>query len=145
MANEYKDTTNLPSTQFPMRGNLANAEPERLKKWEEEDVYELARKQNEGHYHFVLHDGPPYANGPIHLGHALNKITKDFINRFHIMQGEKITFIPGWDCHGQPIEHKVEQKLGTKNSMTHPSQRFARCVQSLLSRISICKKKAFVA
>lgn len=141
MANEYKDTTNLPSTQFPMRGNLANAEPERLKKWEEEDVYELARKQNEGHYHFVLHDGPPYANGPIHLGHALNKITKDFINRFHIMQGEKITFIPGWDCHGQPIEHKVEQKLGTKKFNDTPIPEIRKmCAEFAVENIDLQKE-----
>ena len=114
MANQYKKTTNLPKTGFPMRAGLASSEPRRLAKWEENDVYELARSQNEGHETFVLHDGPPYANGPIHLGHALNKIIKDFINRYQIMQGRQIAYVPGWDCHGQPIEHKVEEHLGTK-------------------------------
>ncbi len=114
MANQYKKTTNLPKTGFPMRAGLASSEPRRLAKWEENDVYELVRSQNEGHKTFVLHDGPPYANGPIHLGHALNKIIKDFINRYQIMQGRQIAYVPGWDCHGQPIEHKVEEHLGTK-------------------------------
>ena len=82
MANEYKKTMNLPSTKFPMRGNLAQNEPERLAAWDEAGVYELALKKNEGHDKFVLHDGPPYANGPIHLGHAMNKIGKDMINRY---------------------------------------------------------------
>ena len=112
MANQYKKTTNLPKTGFPMRAGLASSEPRRLAKWEENDVYELARSQNEGHETFVLHDGPPYANGPIHLGHALNKIIKDFINRYQIMQGRQIAYVPGWDCHGQPIEHKVEEQIG---------------------------------
>lgn len=114
MANEYKKTTNLPKTTFPMRAGLATSEPKRLAAWEAEDVYELARKKNQGHRKFVLHDGPPYANGPIHLGHALNKIVKDFINRRHIMLGDEVVYVPGWDCHGQPIEHKVEEHLGTK-------------------------------
>lgn len=141
MANEYKDTTNLPRTTFPMRGNLAHAEPERLKRWETAHVYEMAREQNEGNYHFVLHDGPPYANGPIHLGHALNKITKDIINRFHLMQGEKITFVPGWDCHGQPIEHKVEEKLGTKKFNETPIPEIRNmCADFAVENIDIQKE-----
>ncbi|MDJ1121361.1 isoleucine--tRNA ligase [Olsenella sp. YH-ols2217] len=114
MANEYKKTMNLPKTKFPMRAGLPQAEPKRLAAWEASDVYELARKKNAGHEKFILHDGPPYANGPIHLGHALNKIVKDIINRQHIMLGNDVVYVPGWDCHGQPIEHKVEQHLGTK-------------------------------
>lgn len=97
-----------------MRAGLAQNEPKRLKMWEENHVYELLQAQNEGHDKFVLHDGPPYANGPIHLGHALNKISKDIINRYWSMRGFQTPFIPGWDCHGQPIEHKVEQMLGTQ-------------------------------
>lgn len=97
-----------------MRAGLAQNEPKRLKMWEENHVYELLQAQNEGHDKFVLHDGPPYANGPIHLGHALNKISKDIINRYWSMRGYQTPFIPGWDCHGQPIEHKVEQMLGTQ-------------------------------
>ena len=113
MANEYKQTMNLPSTSFPMRASLAAREPERLKAWNENNVYELARKKNEGHDKFVLHDGPPYANGPIHIGHAMNKISKDIINRYWSMMGRDVPYVPGWDCHGQPIEHKVEEKVGT--------------------------------
>ena len=113
MSNEYKATMNLPKTSFPMRAGLAAREPERLKAWRETNVYELARKKNEGHKKFVLHDGPPYANGPIHVGHAMNKISKDIINRYWMMQGSDVPYVPGWDCHGQPIEHKVEEEVGT--------------------------------
>lgn len=114
MANVYKKTMNLPKTGFPMRAGLSANEPKRLAAWEANDVYGLQCKKNAGHNKFVLHDGPPYANGPIHLGHAMNKISKDIINRYHMMQGQDVEYVPGWDCHGQPIEHKVEETLGTK-------------------------------
>ena len=120
MANEYKQTMNLPKTKFPMRAALAQREPERLKRWQQNHVYELILKKNEGHKKFVLHDGPPYANGPIHLGHAMNKISKDIINRYKAMQGFETPYVPGWDCHGQPIEHKVEEKLGTEKFNSTP-------------------------
>ena len=97
-----------------MRASLAQNEPQRLADWDQNNVYELLMKKNEGHDKFVLHDGPPYANGPIHLGHAQNKISKDIINRYKAMQGFQTPYVPGWDCHGQPIEHKVEQMLGTE-------------------------------
>lgn len=113
MANEYKDTMNLPKTKFPMRAGLAQKEPARLKAWNDNKVYEQTLEKNKGHEKFVLHDGPPYANGPIHLGHALNKISKDIINRYWMMQGYEVPYVPGWDCHGQPIEHKVEESVGT--------------------------------
>ena len=114
VANEYKKTMNLPKTAFPMRAGLAKSEPVRLKGWQDNHVYEQLMKKNEGHDKFVLHDGPPYANGPIHLGHAMNKISKDIINRYRSMQGYQTPYVPGWDCHGQPIEHKVEEMLGTE-------------------------------
>lgn len=120
MASDYKATMNLPTTDFPMRAGLAKSEPERLKRWEEANVYELALKKNEGHDTFILHDGPPYANGPIHFGHAMNKISKDIINRYWTMQGRYTPYVPGWDCHGQPIEHKVEQQLGIKKFRETP-------------------------
>jgi isoleucyl-tRNA synthetase len=113
VANQYKKTMNLPKTKFSMRAGLAQHEPERLKDWEQNDVYGQLLKKNEGHKKFVLHDGPPYANGPIHLGHAQNKISKDIINRYWSMRGYQTPYVPGWDCHGQPIEHKVEEMLGT--------------------------------
>ncbi len=122
MAN-YKKTTNLPRTGFAMRANLAQNEPKRLKKWEDAGVYELALKKNEGHERFVLHDGPPYANGPIHLGHAQNKISKDIINRFWIMQGCEVPYVPGWDCHGLPIEHKVEDMVGGDKFRQLPTEK----------------------
>lgn len=105
---------NLPKTGFPMRAGLSKSEPKRLKDWQDNKVYEQVLKKNEGHKKFVLHDGPPYANGPIHIGHAMNKISKDMINRYWMMQGYEVPYVPGWDCHGQPIEHKVEEKLGTE-------------------------------
>ena len=114
MANEYKKTMNLPKTGFPMRASLAQNEPKRLAQWDEDKLYEQLLKKNEGHEKFVLHDGPPYANGPIHLGHAQNKISKDIINRYWAMRGYQTPYVPGWDCHGQPIEHKVEETLGTE-------------------------------
>ena len=104
MANEYKQTMNLPKTGFPMRAGLSKSEPKRLKDWQDNKVYEQVLKKNEGHKKFVLHDGPPYANGPIHIGHAMNKISKDMINRYWMMQGYEVPYVPGWDCHG-PVSY----------------------------------------
>ncbi len=123
MASDYKHTMNLPKTDFPMRGGLAQSEPKRLAMWQENHVYELLQKKNEGHDKFVLHDGPPYANGPIHVGHAMNKISKDIICRYWSMQGRQTPYVPGWDCHGQPIEHKVEEALGTKKFNDTPVEK----------------------
>ncbi|HJG61807.1 MAG TPA: isoleucine--tRNA ligase [Enorma massiliensis] len=118
---KYNETMQLPKTGFPMRGGLPKNEPKRLAAWYENHVYEQLQKKNEGHKKFVLHDGPPYANGPIHIGHAMNKISKDIIMRYHAMQGEQTPYVPGWDCHGQPIEHKVEEMLGTKKFNATPT------------------------
>ena len=123
VANEYKKTMNLPKTGFPMRAGLAQNEPKRLAEWEANDVYGQMLKKNEGHDKFVLHDGPPYANGPIHLGHAQNKISKDIINRYWSMRGYQTPYVPGWDCHGQPIEHKVEEMLGTEKFNQLPTEK----------------------
>ena len=106
----YKDTVNLPKTQFEMRANAAKREPEIQKFWAENEIYENLSQQNPGEI-FVLHDGPPYANGSLHLGHALNKILKDIINRYQLLQGRKVRYVPGWDCHGLPIELKVLQEM----------------------------------
>ena len=103
---------NLPKTGFPMRAGLSKSEPKRLKDWQDNKVYELVLKKNAGHKKFVLHDGPPYANGPIHIGHAFNKILKDFVVKSHAQRGYFTPYIPGWDCHGQPIEQMVEVTLG---------------------------------
>ncbi len=131
MAKSYKKTTNLPRTKFAMRANLAQNEPKRLAAWEEAGVYELALKKNEGHEKFVLHDGPPYANGPIHLGHAQNKISKDIINRYWIMQGREVPYVPGWDCHGLPIEHKVEDMVGQDKFRELPTATIRRLCREM--------------
>ena len=112
VANTYKETMNLPKTDFAMRANLPESEPKRLAKWEEEHIYEQVLEKNKDGKPFILHDGPPYANGPIHIGHAFNKILKDFVNKSHAQRGFFTPYVPGWDCHGQPIEHMVEKTLG---------------------------------
>ena len=112
MGNTYKNTMNLPRTDFAMRANLPENEPKRLAKWEEERIYERVLEKNKDGKPHILHDGPPYANGPIHIGHAFNKILKDFVNKSHAQRGFFTPYVPGWDCHGQPIEHMVEKTLG---------------------------------
>jgi len=109
---DYKDTLNLPKTDFPMRGNLAQREPQFLKQWQDMDLYGMLRKAGKDKPKFVLHDGPPYANGDIHLGHAVNKILKDIIVKSKGLSGFDAPYIPGWDCHGLPIELQVEKKKG---------------------------------
>ncbi|MDH5324204.1 MAG: isoleucine--tRNA ligase [Gammaproteobacteria bacterium] len=109
---DYKDTLNLPQTAFPMKANLANREPETLKFWQESELYKKMRQLGEGRQRFILHDGPPYANGDIHIGHAVNKILKDIIVKSKTLSGFDAPYVPGWDCHGLPIELNVEKKLG---------------------------------
>ncbi len=106
---DLKNTLNLPKTDFPMKANLPKREPEIAKTWE--GLYSKIKEQRKGKEKWVLHDGPPYANGYIHIGHALNKILKDIINKYELMQGKDIDYVPGWDCHGLPIELKVEEQL----------------------------------
>lgn len=110
---DYKETLSLPQTDFAMRGNLPNLEPKRYAKWKEEEVYQqMLNNRKNAKKSFFIHDGPPYANGHLHIGHALNKILKDIISKYHYFQGEKIYYTPGWDCHGLPIEQQVEKNLG---------------------------------
>ncbi len=109
---DYKSTMNLPSTEFPMRASLAQREPEILKFWEDNDIYAKSLEVNAGGEVFILHDGPPYANGHIHMGTAFNKVFKDLIVKYKTMRGYWSPYVPGWDCHGQPIEHQVEKNLG---------------------------------
>lgn len=111
---DYKSTVRLPQTEFPMKGNLPQKEPEIIRHWEEKKVYQRLIEKNKGRTKFVLPDGPPYANGAIHLGHALNKTLKDIIIKYKNMRGFEAQFIPGWDCHGLPIEHKVLKALSEK-------------------------------
>jgi isoleucyl-tRNA synthetase len=125
---DWKETLNLPRTDFPMRANLAQREPEVLRAWAELGLYERLQEVTAGRPRFVLHDGPPYANGHIHLGHSLNRVLKDIVVKYHAMGGWCAPFVPGWDCHGLPIEIEVERQLGRakKEAMSKPEVR-ARC------------------
>ncbi len=109
---DYKDTLNLPKTDFPMKANLPQREPEILRRWQEMELYAKQREARQGAEKFVLHDGPPYANGEIHIGHAVNKILKDIIVKARTLEGKDAPYVPGWDCHGLPIELQVEKKVG---------------------------------
>lgn len=111
---DYKKTLNLPQTAFAMKANLPQNEPKRLEQWQSMGIYELIRQKSQGKPKWILHDGPPYANGRIHTGHALNKILKDIIVKSHTMMGYDSPYVPGWDCHGLPIEHAVGKELGSK-------------------------------
>src|SRR6185295_1902086 len=122
---DYKDTLNLPETPFPMRGDLAKREPQWVKRWQEQGVYRRLRATAKGRPRFVLHDGPPYANGDIHIGHAVNKILKDVIVKAKTLAGFDAPYVPGWDCHGMPIEVQIEKKYG-KNLPAEETQRLCR-------------------
>ena len=111
---DYKSTLNLPKTAFPMKGNLPNREPEFVARWLKQGLYQRIQASRAGKPLYVLHDGPPYANGHIHIGHALNKILKDIIVKSRTMEGMRSPYVPGWDCHGLPIEHQVTKQLGDK-------------------------------
>ena len=113
---DYNETLNLPKTDFPMRAGLPKREPELLKRWYDNDIYAQLMKRNEGKPLFVLHDGPPYANGNIHLGTALNKCLKDFIVRYKNMSGFKAPYVPGWDTHGLPTELKARKEAGISSN-----------------------------
>jgi isoleucyl-tRNA synthetase len=131
-ARDYRETVFLPDTQFPMRAGLPKLEPDILGRWEEQRLYHLMRKtrQEAGAPLFVLHDGPPYANGPIHIGHSLNKILKDFVVRSRFALGYDVDYVPGWDCHGLPIEWKIEEEFrgkGRTKDQVPPAEFRARC------------------
>ena len=115
---DYKDTLLMPQTEFKMRGNLAENEVKQRKEWEDMDLYNLIKNKNKNNKPFILHDGPPYANGNIHLGHSLNKILKDFVNRSKMMEGYFVEYIPGWDTHGLPIEQAITNSGVDRKSMT---------------------------
>jgi isoleucyl-tRNA synthetase len=120
--NDYKKTLNLPQTQFAMKANLPQNEPKRLARWDEANLYQQIRAKSAGREKFVLHDGPPYANGHIHIGHALNKILKDLVVKSRTMMGYDSPYVPGWDCHGLPIEHQVDKELGPKKRDMSPAE-----------------------
>ena len=136
----YKNTLNLPKTNFPMRANLAQREPEILAYWESIGLYELIRSTRHGREQFILHDGPPYANGDIHIGHAVNKILKDIIVKSRLMQGLDVPYVPGWDCHGLPIEQQVEKKYGKATAAEDVAAFRKRCREYAYSQIEKQKR-----
>ncbi|WCN11793.1 isoleucine--tRNA ligase [Marinomonas mediterranea] len=137
---DYKPTLNLPNTDFPMRGDLAKREPAMLKRWQDMDLYQKMREVSKGRKPFILHDGPPYANGSIHIGHAVNKILKDIIVKSKTVSGYDAPYIPGWDCHGLPIEHKVEQMIGKAGDKVSFKEFRAKCREYAYSQIEEQKK-----
>ena len=137
---EYKDTLNLPKTNLPMRANLAQREPEILKFWDEINIYGLSLKKNKNNPSFILHDGPPYPNGNIHVGHALNKILKDIVVKYKTMKGFYTPFIPGWDCHGLPIETQLLKEMKKKKEVVSSQDNFReRCKSYALHYVNLQK------
>jgi isoleucyl-tRNA synthetase len=124
---DYKDTLNLPKTAFPMKAGLSQREPQRLKQWAEQDLYGKIREVSAGRPKFILHDGPPYANGELHLGHSVNKILKDIIVKSRTLDGFDAPYVPGWDCHGLPIELNVEKKVGKPGVKVSPAEFRQKC------------------
>lgn len=122
---DYKNTLNLAISDFPMRGNLPQNEPNVYKKWQEENIFDKMKlKRKDANSFFTLHDGPPYANGHLHIGHALNKILKDIVTKYHYFQGQRVFYTPGWDCHGLPIEQQMEQKIGAEKKSQISKNKF---------------------
>ncbi|MDQ1270271.1 MAG: isoleucyl-tRNA synthetase [Thermodesulfobacteriota bacterium] len=138
---DYKKTLNLPSTQFAMKANLPQREPEMIKAWEQKNIYKKLREQSKDKPLFILHDGPPYANGHLHMGHAINKILKDIIIRSRQMCGFNAPYVPGWDCHGLPIEHNVDKKLGSKKKEMTPVEVRRECREYAASFVDIQREE----
>ncbi|QDP72883.1 isoleucine--tRNA ligase [Legionella israelensis] len=138
---EYKDTLNLPKTAFPMKANLAHREPQMLADWQKKNIYEQIRQLRAGCEQFILHDGPPYANGHLHCGHALNKILKDIIVKSKSLSGYDAPFVPGWDCHGLPIELNVEKKIGKAGGKVSAKEFRAKCREYAASQIDIQREE----
>jgi len=140
---DYKESLLLPNTKFPMRGNLAQNEPKKYKLWDEQKVYDRMKKNRAGAPSFTLHDGPPYANGHIHIGHALNKILKDIIVKYHYFDGKSVRFTPGWDCHGLPIEQKVEEKIGSTKKKELPKSKLRQLCRDHAGRFVDIQRNEF--
>jgi isoleucyl-tRNA synthetase len=132
---DYKHTINLPRTSFPMKANLANREPLMLKAWEQDGLYHRIQEKTSGRPTWILHDGPPYANGDIHIGHAVNKILKDMVVKSRLLAGYHSPYVPGWDCHGLPIEHQVEKKVGKVGHKVDAATFRAKCREYALRQI----------
>ena len=136
---DYKDTLNLADTPFAMRANLAKREPDWLAAWEADDVYGKIRQARTGATKYILHDGPPYANGQIHLGHAVNKVLKDIIVKSKTLSGFDAPYVPGWDCHGLPIEQKVEAKVGKVGQKVSATEFRGLCREYASTQIELQK------
>ena len=134
---ELKETLNLPNTGFSMKANLPQKEPGILEHWQTIDLYSLLQEKNKDKPKFILHDGPPYANGPIHLGHVVNKVLKDIIIKSKIISGFNAPYVPGWDCHGLPIELNVEKKHGKVNIDISPAEFRSQCREYANQQIAI--------
>jgi len=137
---DLKQTINLPRTDFPMKANLPLAEPKMLAAWEQENLYSQIRAARAGQPTYILHDGPPYANGAIHLGTAFNKVLKDFILKSKSMAGFDAPYVPGWDCHGLPIETKVDQELGPRKAGMTATQIRLACRKYAQKYVELQKK-----
>src|SRR5688500_849664 len=133
---DYRDTVFLPKTDFPMKAGLAQKEPAILARWAEEKLYEQLRQVRKGRKRFILHDGPPYANGDIHMGHALNKILKDFVVKYKTLAGFHCPYRPGWDCHGLPIEHALLKQLGKSKHHITPVELRAKATEYAMNFVS---------
>ena len=140
--NKYNETLNLPQTDFPMRGNLPQKEPEILEKWSRMDLYKVVQEKTKGRPQFILHDGPPYANGNIHMGHTLNKVLKDMIIKFQSMTGKNVPYVPGWDTHGLPIEQQAIKALGL-NRHAQDLVEFRKCCRDYALKYVNIQKEQF--
>ena len=138
---DYKTTLNLPKTDFPMKANLKDLEPRTILRWKEQGTYGRIQDRNKGGEKYILHDGPPYANGHIHIGHALNKILKDIIVKYKSMQGFSSPYVPGWDCHGLPIEHQVLKNLGPKKDTMSKAEIRKLCREYAVKFIDIQREE----
>ena len=138
---DYKATLNLPTTDFPMKGNLSQREPEQLKAWKEKALYRKIREIFQGRPRFILHDGPPYANGEIHIGHAVNKVLKDIIVKSKGLSGFDAPYVPGWDCHGLPIELMVEKKIGKAGIQVDPTEFRHACRQYAAEQVDVQREE----
>ena len=138
---DYKHTLNLPQTSFPMKANLATREPQLHAHWKSESLYQTIREARQGRPRFILHDGPPYANGHLHCGHALNKILKDMIVKSKTLHGYDAPFVPGWDCHGLPVELNVEKKTGKANVKISAQDFREQCRAYAASQVNIQRQE----
>jgi len=137
----YKKTLNLPRTDFPMKADLATKEPAVLKKWKEIGLYQLIREKSQGKPRYILHDGPPYANGDVHIGTALNKILKDIIIKYKTLKGMDCPYVPGWDCHGLPIEYQVMKGLESQGTKLNQIETRRHCLNYARKYIDIQKRQ----